>query len=91
MLMRDYMPIPHRKFINHLEAGPSIRTYAESNAAAHGVFDKAVKELHAFRQLHLEIVAEYIMKQGSKAGPGATGTGGTNPMVFLKQVRNDTA
>jgi indoleamine 2,3-dioxygenase len=90
MLMRDFMPIPHRRFIQHLEEGPSIRAFAESHAETSPVVEEAVKELYEFRQLHLEMVAEYIMKQGSKSGPGATGTGGTNPMIFCKQVRNDT-
>lgn len=89
-LMRKYMPKRHREFIEFIEAGPSLRAYAESHPTTKPTFDKAVKLLHQFRQDHLEIVAEYIMKQGNKVGPGAVGTGGTNPMVFLKQVRNDT-
>lgn len=90
-LMRQYMPVPHRQFLEWIEAGPSLRDYAQQSEKGKALMKEAVNHLYHFRQAHLEMVAKYIMKQGSNAGPGADkGTGGTNPMVFCKQVRNDT-
>ena len=53
-------------------------------------YKECIEELAAFRTDHLRIVSQYILSQTKKVGPGSMGTGGTNPMVFLKQAQQDT-
>jgi indoleamine 2,3-dioxygenase len=88
--MRKYMPQKHAQFLTDLEAENFIETYVKSHSDLRGVFSDCMEALTEFRQLHLELVAKYIMAQTPKNGPGHTGTGGTNPMTFLKQVKKDT-
>ena len=39
MEMRDYMPVPHRRFIERLEEGPSVREVAIANRDHPGLRD----------------------------------------------------
>lgn len=74
--MRNYMPGPHRRFLQHIESIANIRQYVE-NAAASEVtkaYNLAVKELSNFRDIHIQIVARYIIMpskhQASNGIPG---------------------
>ena len=88
--MRNYMPTGHAAYINALENDrPLIRAIERHNGCRH-IHTACVNALIEFRQTHLKIVANYVSSQVSKIGPGRTGTGGTDPMVFLKQVAKDT-
>ena len=88
--MRNYMPTGHAAYINSLEnKRPLVRAIERHNGCRH-IHTACVNALIEFRQSHLKIVAQYVSSQMSQTGPGHTGTGGTDPMVFLKQVAKDT-
>ena len=84
--MRTYMPKQHREYLEWLETDSEVQAFCSAHLETE--FRKVVNALVAFRNKHLSVVKTYIMAQGTKAGPGATGTGGTNPMTFLTQVRD---
>lgn len=88
--MRKYMPKAHASFVKDVEASNIIKNLAMNHAELLDVYNEGLEALTEFRQTHLEIVAKYIMGQAAKNGPGHTGTGGTNPMTFLKSVKQDT-
>ncbi len=88
--MRKYMPKQHARFVFDVETENLLGNYVAQHSDLQPVYDDCISALVDFRQLHLEQVARYIMAQTPKNGPGHTGTGGTNPMVFLKQVKQDT-
>ncbi|HCF72244.1 MAG: hypothetical protein CMK60_05160 [Proteobacteria bacterium] len=88
--MRNYMPRRHAAYIAQLESRPSLARSTRSHAGCHRALDACIEALAEFRQDHLKMVARYIMAQTSQAGPGHTGTGGTDPMIFLRQVTQDT-
>ena len=88
--MRDYMPTGHAAYINVLEnENPLVRAIGRHNGCQQ-IHTACVDALTKFRQSHLKIVANYVSSQLSNIGPGHTGTGGTDPIVFLKQIAKDT-
>ena len=90
VMMRNYMPTGHAAYIHALEKDrPLARAIEQHNGCQH-IHTACINELIEFRQSHLKIVAKYVSSQMSQTGPGHTGTGGTDPMVFLKQVAQDT-
>lgn len=86
--MRNHMPIPHAEFLRFIEKTTTLSKDISKNKALNLVYKKCVEQLIEFRNEHLKIVALYIMKQAKATGASSKGTGGTNPMVFLKSVRN---
>ena len=84
--MRAYMPPAHAQLITWLESGPPLTDWDSlgSRRAA------CLAPLLAFRQAHLRIAAQYIIAPAREAGLDTTGTGGTEPITFLKTVRNET-
>lgn len=88
--MRAYMPREHSALVSHIEQGPSLSDFCMANAELKKLRDEALAHLTEFRNLHLKIVAIYIMGPARKAGQSSRGTGGTNPMIFLKEVRDHT-
>ncbi len=92
--MRGYMPLPHRTFLERLEAGPSIRGFVDARRgqvpalAAH--YDRCIDALDLFRKRHLEVAARYITRQ-AKDIAGALGTGGTEFTTFLATSRRETS
>lgn len=62
--MRNYMPGPHCNFLEHVESIARIRAYAEQTAAPEvaEAYNFAVKELESFRDIHIQIVARYIIR-----------------------------
>ncbi len=88
--MRNYMPIPHRDFLLEIEQHSPLASWANATTELRLLYNNCIEKTKDFRQVHLEIVATYIMGQNSKKGPGQTGTGGTNPMLFLKASKKDT-
>jgi hypothetical protein len=53
------------------------------------LFEALSQTLLQFRNTHLKIVAAYIAKPAKDAGMSAGGTGGTDALSFLKEIRND--
>jgi len=93
MEMRNYMPPPHRRFIEALEAGPSVHRYvadqAFGNPALQKCYNECIELLCEFRKKHLEITIRYI-KQQAAADDQVIGTGGTDFVPFLKESRNES-
>lgn len=87
-LMRLHMPKKHSEFLEYVEKTSRIRTNAPKNKAFETTYKASIKRLIDFRNEHLKLVALYIMKQAKKSQSTAIGTGGTNPMKFLKSVRD---
>ena len=94
--MRHYMPPKHRKFIDAVEAGPSVRGYvrrlAKTHSALRDAFNAAVDGVEVFRSTHLTYARNYIMKQSQRGthNPADVGTGGTPFMPYLKKHRDET-
>jgi indoleamine 2,3-dioxygenase len=89
--MRFYMPKEHRLFLETIEKNSPINQWLTEDAPLRPLYNDCIKRITHFRQVHLEIVAKYIMGQKQKVGPGHTGTGGTNPMIFLKALKKDSS
>lgn len=93
MEMRDYMPPADRAFVLALEQGPSIRDYVEqqrsSKPAVRDAYNMALAQLQAFRTLHIEFAARYILKPART--DEAVGTGGTPFTFYLKKHIKETA
>ena len=87
-LMRQHMPYKHAAFLDHIEKASTIKTYISKNRELEEAYKKGIERLIEFRNEHLKIVALYVMKQAKKTNATAIGTGGTSPMAFLKNVRN---
>ncbi|KAI8841226.1 Indoleamine 2,3-dioxygenase [Chytridium lagenaria] len=79
--MRNYMPGPHRRFIDAVAESYSIRSFIH-------IFNKCVEGMRAFRDKHIQMVTVYIVIPARKRR--TRGTGGTNLIPFLKQTRNET-
>ncbi|KAJ5899782.1 Indoleamine 2-3-dioxygenase [Penicillium taxi] len=94
--MRNYMPAPHRRFLETLSTLCNIRPYVTSNEAESPLkeaYNAAVLTLGAFRDVHIEIVTRYIImpaRNGSAARQSsntlnlATGSSQVNSLVDSK-------
>lgn len=93
--MRDYMPVDDRAVVEQLERGPSLRrlveTHKQSIPMLRSAYNHAVQRLQAFRQLHIEYAARYIIKPAQGEKKGDVGTGGTPFTVYLKKHVRETA
>ncbi len=93
MEMRAYMPPCHRRFVERLEAGPSLRDFArDAGARTRGLYNECVAGVERFRSTHLQFAAAYIYHQTSQDGKNPTdvGTGGTPFMPYLRKHRDET-
>lgn len=89
--MQRYMPPPHRALIQDLgEKGKRFSEKMATRSAWQARRQQCASAFLDFRNAHLRIVSTYIRAQAGSYGPGHTGTGGTDPMPFLKQLRNDS-
>ncbi len=93
MLMREYMPPGHRRFVEDLAKGLSIYDFVQSKKETDPnlveVFNQCIDELDEFRKTHMEIAVRYVLKQG-KNGEDGLGTGGTSFVPFLSESRKET-
>ncbi|XP_030836821.1 indoleamine 2,3-dioxygenase 1 [Strongylocentrotus purpuratus] len=95
---QDYMPKPHRDLIAAITSGPSIKDYIHSSDSPESLetYNDCLQAMKSFRDSHLQIVTRFIINMAhQKTGPGssskgATGTGGTDLMTFLKGLRDST-
>jgi indoleamine 2,3-dioxygenase len=80
--MRNYMPGPHRRFLEYLGKITNIRPYAMSLPASSDVrqaYNTVVMKLGGFRDKHIQIVTRYVinpakqsrMRQNDKAVSGS--------------------
>jgi len=94
--MRDYMPPKHRRFIEAVEAGASVRDFvlrhSQARPTLRDLYNAAIDGLGHFRSTHLEYAHSYINKQtrGDVRNPNSIGTGGTPFMPYLTKHRNET-
>src|SRR5262249_35868845 len=95
MEMRDYMPPAHRAFIEHLEAGPSVRQYVlDTNLPSLcEMYNQCLKLVESFRAMHLDYAAQYIFQQAQTdaKNPTSVATGGTPFMPYLRKHVDETA
>ncbi|XP_035201084.1 indoleamine 2,3-dioxygenase 2 isoform X1 [Oxyura jamaicensis] len=104
--MRDYMPPPHRAFIEEIRRAPSLKQHVlcSGDTRLRAAFNRCITALADFRSYHITIVTKYIAVAKAKAGwaevggwagrpPAALeakGTGGSHIFSFLKSVRDTT-
>lgn len=90
--MRSYMPPPHRKFIQALEAGPCLRQFVLNHKYTHPVlcalYNDCIQALENLRKKHMQIAACYIARHSPQ---NSQGTGGTDFTRFLQEVKQETA
>lgn len=63
--MRKYMPESHRQFLEHFSTIANVQQYATSSSTSsnvHKAFRAAVDAMTAFRDIHIKIVARYIVR-----------------------------
>ncbi|XP_051496803.1 indoleamine 2,3-dioxygenase 2-like isoform X1 [Apus apus] len=67
--MRDYMPPPHRAFVEEIHRAPSLKQHVLSSGDARlcAAFNRCVSALADFRSLHITIVTKYISVAAAKA------------------------
>lgn len=86
--MRRYMPAPHRAFLDFVEKEYNLKITRTNNEVLNQVCKEVVELLIEFRNEHLKIVSQYIVRPALQSQQSITGTGGTNPLIFLKAIRN---
>ncbi|TVY46787.1 Indoleamine 2,3-dioxygenase [Lachnellula occidentalis] len=72
--MRNYMPGPHRQFLQHVESISNIREYADKcvDAGVGKAYNAAIAELSRFRDIHIQIVTRYIITPSRQQVPPST-------------------
>lgn len=87
--MRTYMPSEHSDYLNNLEARIKAKGVIEKFKNSES-FYSCVRALSNFRSEHIKMVARYIICQSGKSTTKPLGTGGSNPIQFLKKCRDET-
>jgi indoleamine 2,3-dioxygenase len=87
--MRESLPGEFQEFIRALNAAPSIREFCISCNIVElsNSYNECCIKLKEFRDSHLKLAITYIVTQTKGH---MVGTGGTDLVPFLKQVRNET-
>lgn len=98
--MREYMPGPHRRFLEDLARKSTLRSFvmqATITERRHSevleAYNDCVLGLTRFREIHLQIATRYILipSKASKCDfASKKGTGGTEFLIFLRDVRDET-
>ncbi|TVY34465.1 Indoleamine 2,3-dioxygenase [Lachnellula subtilissima] len=72
--MRNYMPGPHKEFLQHVESTSNIREYADKclDAGVGEAYNAAIAELSRFRDIHIQIVTRYIITPSRQQVPPST-------------------
>ncbi|NXK91489.1 I23O2 dioxygenase, partial [Formicarius rufipectus] len=70
--MRDYMPRPHRAFVEEIHRAPSLKQHVLSfgDVRLRAAFNRCVSALTDFRSYHITIVTKYITIAAAKAKAG---------------------
>ncbi|KAM0716420.1 hypothetical protein Q7P37_007865 [Cladosporium fusiforme] len=74
--MREYMPGPHARFLNDIEAIANIRGYVDShskNVELLSAYNDAVASLSGFRDMHIQLVTRYIILPSRMSKPRQDG------------------
>lgn len=98
---RNYMPGGHRRFLEEIATQPSLLDLIREQVAASTARSRLVEcrdELQKWRSKHMAIVTRYVVLPAQSAARAKgkdtlqiTGTAGSSPLPFLKQVKSDTA
>lgn len=87
--MRSYMPLAHRKYLERCEVFFS-QTQVFERIRASPNYAGCVRSLAEFRSAHIIMVTRYIVNPAIKSQGSTLGTGGSNPIPLLKQLRDET-
>ena len=91
--MRLYMPIEHRYILNYLdEWSESKRSSVTNQDKSVKLTNEIIKEVHTFRNKHLEYARTYIHEQSlsNQNNSNVVGTGGTPFMKYLDKHLQET-
>ena len=91
--MRLYMPKEHRNLLNDLDQwSDNNRRNSVREDSSVVLSDKIIKEVHAFRNKHLEYARTYIHEQSlsNQNNSNVVGTGGTPFMKYLDKHLQET-
>ena len=91
--MRLYMPKEHRNLLNDLDQwSENNRSKSIREDSSVVLSDKIIKEVHAFRNKHLEYARIYIHEQSlsNQNNSNVVGTGGTPFMKYLDKHLQET-
>lgn len=87
--LRAYMPPGHRRFVTDLETESRIRDRSlNGSARLQASYNAAISEIARFRQAHIGLAQDYIVRPSDAAA--TTGTGGTAFDRFLDAARQST-
>lgn len=87
-IMKGYMPKPHRDLLDSINPRV-IREFVlkHKNSSLNDAYNACLESIVDFRSLHLKMAHAYIAKKVKDP----RGTGGTDFMHWLKQLRDETA
>lgn len=71
--MRNYMPGPHRRFLENLSAQSNLRPWilaSSEGSPERQAYNSAVERLKSYRDVHIQIVTRYIVLASRKPQPG---------------------
>lgn len=91
-LMYECVPAGDRRVLDYFKATPSLHDIVHTlkDPACTEIYEKILQSLYEFRDEHLKIVAQYILKPASLSHASTTGTGGSDPQSFLVSYKQDT-
>lgn len=86
-IMKAYMPKPHRALLNSIDQ-QKIRTFivTKNNGQLTDAYNACLESVFEFRSLHLKMAHAYVAQKVTNP----IGTGGTEFMHWLKQLRDET-
>lgn len=102
--MRNYMPGPHRRFLELIARISNIQSFVLAQEADSDIrisYNKTVSMLAQVRQIHINMATRYITipatrqrhtycQENHEEAETFRGTGGTEFLPFLKDIRDDT-
>lgn len=93
--MRIYMPKEHRDLLNNLDAWSQTErsvVVESKDSKDKNLIDEIIKEVHVFRNKHLEYARIYIYEQSltNDSNSNIVGTGGTPFMKYLDKHLQET-
>jgi len=89
--VREFMPPPHRAFVEDVERDSRVRERATNGGVAlQGAYNAAVQAIAAFRDAHMRLAHDYVVSP-SASGRDTAGTGGTSLDTFLRGAHRNTS
>ncbi|KAF9163327.1 hypothetical protein DFQ26_002720 [Actinomortierella ambigua] len=71
--MKQYMPGPHRAFLDHLAEVANLRDYVEQHGDANPdlvqVYNASVAQIQEFRSIHIRVATRYVVMQAKRGPP----------------------